>query len=99
MGSQKSRPGRRVITGWGVEVRFPGHRRFHRLKRPIPGVDNPEDRPDLCMSLKAAQAWAEDWIRRGCEARVVQLENSRGSSFRERAKPEGPAAAKTGWLF
>ena len=74
------------LTGWGVEVQFPGRRKWWLLVRP--GKDRP-----LCTHLEGAQYWADDYRRRGCKVRLVEIEQARGPAYREKAPsaPPGPA--------
>lgn len=74
------------LSGWGVEVRLPGRRPWRLLTKP--GQEEP-----LCTHLEGARAWAQDYERRGCQARLVALESPRGRSYRERP-PEAPVVAQ-----
>jgi hypothetical protein len=77
-------PGRgKILNGWGVMVRMPGRRPWSFLTRP--GSEDP-----LATSLAGAQAWARDYERRGCKARLVELERGRGRSYREQTPPAPP---------
>jgi hypothetical protein len=83
MGSSRSTRGRKKPRrsprppGWGVEVRLPKKRAWMLLMKP--GQEVP-----LSTHLAGARAWAEDWERRGAQARLVELEDPRGGAFRPR---------------
>jgi hypothetical protein len=78
------------LTGWGVEVRLPGHSSWHILTKP--GREEP-----LSTHLEGARAWMDDYSRRGCAVRIVELPNPRGRAFR--AKPHTAASPATLSLF
>jgi hypothetical protein len=81
MDSPPSTPGpSRRLTGWGVEVCFPGRRRWHLLTKP--GREEP-----LSTHMAGAREWVEDYRRRGCKARMVEVDAPRGPSCRERPAP------------
>jgi hypothetical protein len=73
-----------------VEVRFPGRRDWRLLVRP--GTETP-----MSTHLRGAHAWAEDYARRGCKARLVEVDLPRGPSHR--SSPEAPAPTANLSLF
>jgi len=92
MASRRSTPGPSSFRGpaaWGVEVRAPRSRRWTLLTKP--GREEP-----LATSLAHARAWAADWTARGCKARLVELQRSRGGGFRPR--PPAPPPVIPGQL-
>ena len=87
MACSNSRSGK--LTGWGVKVRLPGQKKWQLLYEPGRGPDLRGDAGEvLCTSLAGARAWAEDYARRGCETAVVEVKQTRGRSYRSKAKKD-----------
>lgn len=92
-----STPGSRVTTGWGVEVTVPGADKTNPDSWTLLIVPERPEQP-LCTSFTKAKEWLEDYERRGCGARLVELESGRGYSFRPRRYREDDLEKKTGLL-
>jgi hypothetical protein len=82
---------KKTLTGWGVSVRLPGQTTKQLLIRP--GTEEP-----LSTSLMGARAWLDDYVRRGCEAELVEILTPRRRSYRQRHRVLPPEKA-TGELF
>ena len=91
-------PGHKVLTGWGVEVTLPGADRENPVNWTLLIVPGSCPEQPLCTSFTKAREWLDDYERRGCGARLVELESGRGYSFRPRRYAESELEQKTPML-